>query len=636
LGFQIFQDKGLQFQPYFGLDGETAPDVRCSLINKERLLASRPLPNYLLNEGWEKSWYRALEDCQKIKGLVSPRGGSTEFFYVHPQNYRKANRWVWYTIQQGIKHLNIPDSQIGKPEVSGNIFSWCLPKRDEELIIILYVDEYCLESLKKTLITIINQNHTSFGLIVINNTGSNDFLTSFRQNSFGGFSRYTIIDLEYSIPYNEAIYTSIHYYISNQNSFICILLQGDLLLYNSLLQECLNRLEIYKADVLIGKEISERVLPKIGISRSNFLHPRIEPDTLVNGLSVFRKYLFDSLSHLDMKVQQLDSPKHIPAFSKIKKTHRWLDDITNISIMTPIVELSNNPIRFDHFNVLRRRNITETQVRDAINFVQQKAPKEEGKWEIGRKKFHPNTSKIEIDITYDCNLKCFHCNRSCTQAPTQAHMTLEQINKFVAESITMGKKWLLINILGGEPTLHPQFHEIIHVLLYDYLIPHSPETTLQITSNGYGDQVKLALDILPRHPNLVIDYNSFKEDRMIPYFTPFNLAPCDDSNSNNHEYHKGCWVTSYCGIGLNHLGYFACGVAGGIERILMKGKVVDSLLDLDDYLEEQLNTYCRLCGNFTAYAENYGDFMERAEKDIAPKTAMSETWKKLYKSYNNE
>ncbi|MBI3234688.1 MAG: hypothetical protein HYZ42_11730, partial [Bacteroidetes bacterium] len=159
---------------------------------------------------------------------------------------------------------------------------------------------------------------------------------------------------------------------------------------------------------------------------------------------------------------------------------------------------------------------------------------------------------------------------------------------------------------------------------------------LQITSNGYGEQVQAKLNELPSHPNLVVNTNSFKTGREIPYFTPFNKAPIDEAN-NQENYHKGCWVTAYCGIGLNHLGYFACGVAGGIERILNAGGGIQSLALLNEQqLQKQLQTYCSLCGNFSDYAVNRGDFMERAEKEVAPKTAMSETWKKLYKQYNNE
>jgi MoaA/NifB/PqqE/SkfB family radical SAM enzyme len=44
-----------------------------------------------------------------------------------------------------------------------------------------------------------------------------------------------------------------------------------------------------------------------------------------------------------------------------------------------------------------------------------------------RKKFKPNLSKIELDITYECNLKCLGCNRSCTQAPTKESLSLGDV-----------------------------------------------------------------------------------------------------------------------------------------------------------------------------------------------------------------
>ena len=40
-------------------------------------------------------------------------------------------------------------------------------------------------------------------------------------------------------------------------------------------------------------------------------------------------------------------------------------------------------------------------------------------------------------------------------------MTLAQIQQFVQESIELNKKWKLINLLGGEPTIHQDFLEIV-------------------------------------------------------------------------------------------------------------------------------------------------------------------------------
>jgi len=78
-------------------------------------------------------------------------------------------------------------------------------------------------------------------------------------------------------------------------------------------------------------------------------------------------------------------------------------------------------------------------------------------WILGPE-YYRNLSMIEIDITYACNLRCYNCNRSCTQAPTVERMTVDQIKKFVEESKASNLQWKRIRILGGEPTLHPDFY----------------------------------------------------------------------------------------------------------------------------------------------------------------------------------
>jgi uncharacterized radical SAM superfamily Fe-S cluster-containing enzyme len=100
---------------------------------------------------------------------------------------------------------------------------------------------------------------------------------------------------------------------------------------------------------------------------------------------------------------------------------------------------------------------------------------------------------IEIDITYACNLTCFNCNRSCGQAPTAERMTLDQINFFVEESIAKGVKWERIRLLGGEPTLHPNFLEILS-LLTSYRNRFSQDTVIEVNTNGYGKKVQSIID----------------------------------------------------------------------------------------------------------------------------------------------
>ena len=82
---------------------------------------------------------------------------------------------------------------------------------------------------------------------------------------------------------------------------------------------------------------------------------------------------------------------------------------------------------------------------------------------------------IEIDITWACNLNCFNCNRSCEQAATGDHMTVAQIDRFIAESRAANYKWKRIRVLGGEPTVHKHFFEILD-RLRRYRDESSPET----------------------------------------------------------------------------------------------------------------------------------------------------------------
>lgn len=130
-------------------------------------------------------------------------------------------------------------------------------------------------------------------------------------------------------------------------------------------------------------------------------------------------------------------------------------------------------------------------------------------------RYRRSRKSIEIDITWDCNLYCYNCNRSCRQAPTDDQMTVEQIQQFVDESQQAAIQWERIRVIGGEPTLHPQLFNILDVLLAyrHHQNKSQPNSRIEVVTNG-------------------------------------------------------CWVASYCGTGLTPYGYYPCAVAGGIDRVM--------------------------------------------------------------------
>jgi len=201
---------------------------------------------------------------------------------------------------------------------------------------------------------------------------------------------------------------------------------------------------------------------------------------------------------------------------------------------------------------------------------------------------------IEIDITFKCNLKCYNCDRSCTQAPSDSTMSVEQIRKFIDESIANNKHWSRIRILGGEPTLHPDLEEILRILL-DYKEKYSPSTWLELTTNNFGPEVNRKLLKVPRK---IYVNNTSKTGRFQKKFEAFNLAPCDNMMYAFTDFTNACWITNDCGMGLNRYGYYQCGAAGSIDRVF-GFNIGLKKLPMDQFeFTKQKNNLCNLCGHF--------------------------------------
>lgn len=221
-------------------------------------------------------------------------------------------------------------------------------------------------------------------------------------------------------------------------------------------------------------------------------------------------------------------------------------------------------------------------------------------------------TRIEIDITWACDLRCFNCNRSCEQAPTGASMTVEQVRRFVDDSLARGHRWQRIRVLGGEPTLHPALREILDELLrYRRAVP---DVEIQLATHGATPRARAVIASLPA--GISVD-NSHKVGREQP-FDAFNQAPVDRPSLARADFRNGCGVTEHCGIGLTPNGYYPCAVAGGIDRVFGYDLGRRELPTDSDDLFDQLAAFCRLCGHFAPVA---------APRD---RTVRSRTWERAY------
>lgn len=640
VGFNIYKGKDTTFTPYFGFkDGGFVPEVRCCLLQRSRIEAILPLPNQVENTGFSLSWYRSLEQHQKITNTCSIRGGSSESFYIHPPNLRKTDPNVWFFILDRVRQLQIPTIQINQFDVVGSFSQWNTPKRTEEVVIVSCFRNLDIGRFLRYWYSLLSQDYQDWGLILIDDASDNGLSLLIQSIIHPHKDKITFIKNFARLGVGQNTFTAIRKLMDNPQSVALILDADDAFLHHSSISNCMEKYEKANADVVIGKMYRTDKLSAHYPYTPNFVSPRLNGGNVWQHIRSFKKYLYDSLSLKDLQILSSNtSPDDILLSKRFRSKYQFPEHCVDLSYMVPIVEMSENPMFLNSYSVFHDRTTPNTpeirkQKDEIIKQLLAKPNKSTKDIILSRRRFIPNLQQIEIDITYDCNLKCLNCNRSCTQAPTSEGMTLSQIKFFIEESIQHKKTWNLINLLGGEPTLHPDFLEIVTLLL-EYINNHSSNTTLQVTSNGFGDFVQNRLQQLPSHPNLIIDYASFKDSKVTPYFSAFNQAPIDREDSSRQEYDKGCWVTSYCGIGLNHMGYYPCSVAGGIDRIFQKNLGKQSLSEVTESIAELLNEFCRYCGNFSAYESNQGDFIPRSEKDTLQKSLISPTWKKQYRKYN--
>ncbi len=229
--------------------------------------------------------------------------------------------------------------------------------------------------------------------------------------------------------------------------------------------------------------------------------------------------------------------------------------------------------------------------------------------------FARSRRRVEIDITYRCNMRCLNCNRSATQAPAAIDMPVAQVEAFVNDSLAAGVHWERVRLLGGEPTLHPDFFSIL-TLLETYRHRHNPMLRIVICTNGSGRQVRKVLSALP--PKIVVK-NTYKNGRQ-RLFRPFNQAPVDLRRHRFADFSCGCRIIEDCGLGLTPQGYYPCAIAGGIDRIFGFGLGRRSLPAVDDDMTDLLERLCPLCGHF--------GFARPTRKP-----RMSRTWKSGYDRY---
>jgi hypothetical protein len=198
-------------------------------------------------------------------------------------------------------------------------------------------------------------------------------------------------------------------------------------------------------------------------------------------------------------------------------------------------------------------------------------------------------------------------------------MSLGQIRQFLEESKKRQIRWKRIGLLGGEPTCHPHFLEVVD-LVVQYRDEFSPETQIRVVTNGYSERAMRLISQLPANVHVK---NSAKCAREQPSFYTFNVAPIDIRDCRRVDFSNACADTQICGIGVTPYGYYPCGVAGAIDRTFGFDLGRKVLPESNDDMTRELRTFCALCGSFKTHSA------ERQDGSLDG-PVMSGTWAEAY------
>ncbi len=236
--------------------------------------------------------------------------------------------------------------------------------------------------------------------------------------------------------------------------------------------------------------------------------------------------------------------------------------------------------------------------------------------------YTPTSGKAELHITYRCNLSCVNCNRaSYLRNEHTPDMTVEDVKEFFRQCQDLNFNPDIL-IIGGEPTMHPNFIEIVKLSRQ-----FKRDGLVQVWTNGRDKELVQHIEL---SYNASVPKDTYKEKSRIDFpWDDYYVSPAD----YGVERHK-CWQhgSEICGISVDSGGYMPCAVGGMIDGMLKLGLRTKRLADLFDNEKNAAVTkeMCKHCGACLTQVlsgedkENWRQYVEAQPKRFG--SNMSPTW----------
>jgi hypothetical protein len=217
------------FKAYAGEPDQYAPEVRCGLLNLERIKSHRPFANPLSGPQLSWMWHQALRQAQPEKGMRSVRGGDSRTFYIHPRNDDKSHVAL-DAVRDLVGQGQIPVCQRGEWDLVVSA-EWDYPRRSEDMVFLLFGRETPAAKLERCLASLRAQSCQDFGVIVIDDGGC-PLRAAELPHRIGSLSdRVTLIRRPKRLGYMENFRESVERICENPDALLVVLDQDDALMH---------------------------------------------------------------------------------------------------------------------------------------------------------------------------------------------------------------------------------------------------------------------------------------------------------------------------------------------------------------------------------------------------------------------